>query len=73
MKLVQGCLKARGDEETIFSLVLRSCEARAGLFKCHERRRKQFSQLCRSGETRASLFKCQGRKGKHIFSTVEVM
>ena len=43
MKLVQACLNARGDEESIFSLVWRSSEARAGLFKCQERRRKQFS------------------------------
>ena len=33
MKLVQACLNARGDEESIFYLVWRSCEARAGLFK----------------------------------------
>ena len=40
MKVVQACLNARGDEESIFSLVWRSCEARAGVFKCQERRRK---------------------------------
>ena len=73
MKVVQTCLNARGDEERIFSLVWRSCEARAGLFKCQERRRKQFSPLCRSCDARASLFKCEGRWGKHIFSSVEVI
>ena len=36
VKLVQACLNARGDEESIFSLVLRSCEARAGLFRYQE-------------------------------------
>ena len=72
MKLVQARLNARGDEESIFSLVWRCSEARAGLFKCQERRRKQFSPVCRSCEARASMFKCQGRRGKHIFTTVEV-
>ena len=61
MKLVQTCLNASGDEESIFSLVWRSSEARAGLVKCQERRRKQFSPLCRYCEARASMFKCQGR------------
>ena len=40
VKLVQACLNATGDEETIFSLLWRSCEARAGLSKCQEIRRK---------------------------------
>ena len=56
MKLVQACLNARGDEESIFSLPWRTCEACAGLFKCQERWRKQFSPLCRSCEARASRF-----------------
>ena len=56
MKLEQACLNARGHEESIFSLLWRSCEARAGLCKCQERRRKQFSPLCRSCEARARLF-----------------
>ena len=60
MKLVQACLNARGDEESIFYLVWRCCEARAGLFKSQERLRKQISPLCRSCEACASLFKCQG-------------
>ena len=38
VKLVQACLNARGDEESIFSLILNSCGARAGLLKCHRRR-----------------------------------
>ena len=42
MKVVQTCLNARGDEERIFSLVWRSCEARAGLFKCQQRQRNTF-------------------------------
>ena len=33
---MQACLNARGDEESIFSLLLKYCEARAGLFKCQE-------------------------------------
>ena len=33
VKLVQACSNARGDEESIFSLVWRCCDARAGLFK----------------------------------------
>ena len=33
---VQAWLNARGDEESVFSLLLRYCEARAGLFKCQE-------------------------------------
>ena len=37
VKLVQACLNARGDEESIFSLMLSSCEARAGLLKCQQR------------------------------------
>ena len=61
MELVQACLNATGDEESIFSLVWKSCEDRAGLFKCQERRRKQFSPVCRSCEARVSMFKCQGR------------
>ena len=36
VKLVQTCLNARGDEESVFSLVWRSCEAHAGLLKCQE-------------------------------------
>ena len=40
LKLVQTCLNATGDEESIFSLLWRSFEARVGLFKCQERRRK---------------------------------
>ena len=61
VKLVQACLNARGDEESIFSLVWRSSEAHTGLFKCQERRRKQFSPVCRSCEARASMFKSQAR------------
>ena len=34
VEVVQACLNARGDEESIFSLVLRSCEARADMLKC---------------------------------------
>ena len=56
VKLVQASLNARGDEESIFSLLCRPCEARAGLCKCQERRRKQFSPLCTSCEARARLF-----------------
>ena len=56
MKLVQACLNARGDQESIFCRLWRSWEACAGLFKCQERWRKQFSPLCRSCEARASLF-----------------
>ena len=37
VKLVQASLNARGDEESIFSLLCRSCEARASLFKCQGR------------------------------------
>ena len=59
MLLVQACLHARGDEESIFSVLWRSCEARAGLSKCQERRRKQFSPLCISCEARARLFLSQ--------------
>ena len=35
--MVQTCLNAREDEERIFSLVWRSSEARASLFKCEGR------------------------------------
>ena len=34
------------------------CEARAGLFKCQGRSRKQFSPLRRPCEDGASLFMC---------------
>ena len=44
MEVVQACFNARGDEESIFSLVWRSCEARAGLFKCQEDRESSFHQ-----------------------------
>ena len=33
---MQACLNARGDEESIFSLLLKYYEARAGLFKSQE-------------------------------------
>ena len=55
MKLVQACLNARGDEESVFVLVWRCCDARTGVFRCQERLRKQFSPLCISCEARAWL------------------
>ena len=55
MKLVQSCLNARVDEESIFSLLWRSCEACAGLCMCQERRRTQFSPLCIACEARGRL------------------
>ena len=42
MKHVQACLSALKEQ---FSPLLRSCEARASLFKCQERARKPFSPL----------------------------
>ena len=59
MKLLQACLNARGDEESIFSLVWRCCDARADLFKYQEVSRKQFSSLCMYWVVRAGLFKCR--------------
>ena len=56
MKLVQACLNARGDEESIFALVWKYCDACTGLFSCQERLRKQFSTLWRCCEVRASPF-----------------
>ena len=47
MKLVQSCLNAREDEESIFSLVWKYCDACTGLFRCQERLRKQVSSLWR--------------------------
>ena len=66
MKLVQSCLNAREDEESIFSLVWKCCDACTGLFRCQERLRKQFSRLWRCCEVRASPFQCQERWRKQF-------
>ena len=42
MKLVQACLNARGDEESILSLLCRGCDARTSLFMCQEGRKRSF-------------------------------
>ena len=42
-----------------FSPLWRSCEARAGLFKCHDGARRKFSPLWSSCEACSSLFLCE--------------
>ena len=39
-----ACLNARGDEESMFCLVWRSCEARAGLLMCGKERDSHFNR-----------------------------
>ena len=57
MKLVNPVYVRERPEKAV--LTAEGCfEARASLFKCQERARKQFSPLWRSCEARASLFMC---------------
>ena len=56
----------RERSETAVLTAVEEFEARAGLFTCQERSRKQFSPLCRSCEARASLFRSQERSKKQF-------
>ena len=55
VRLVQTCLCAGNADNSVLT---RYCEARADLFKCLRRLRKQFSPLWKACGVGSSLFMC---------------
>ena len=60
--LVPALLSAEKVQDSIVG----TCEARAGLFQCHEWSRKQFSTPWSCCEACAGLVKCQERSRKQF-------